>query len=148
MAQDPRAVGRARISAQTWAGILNGFVEPLSGKIIAMGAGAVVLAMAVPHVLFGVIRKKEGEILGAARQQGQQNQGNMGMDMHSPPQRQGSYGQASGFGGDGFYTPSRARSYDAGEGGMMAGRRSPSKELRWGEEGNGTGSPVKRIGYR
>ena len=149
MAQDPRAVGRARISAQTWAGILNGFVEPLSGKIIAMGAGAVVLAMAVPHVLFGVIRRKEGEILGVARQQGQQSQGNMGMDMHSPPpQRQGSYGQVSGFGGDGFYTPSRARSYDASEGGMIAGRRSPSKELRWGEEGNGTGSPVKRIGYR
>ena len=143
MAQDPRAVGRARISAQTWAGILNGFVEPLSGKIIAMGAGAVVLAMAVPHLLFGVIRRKEAEILGAAKQQGQQNQaGNMGMDMRSPPQRQGSYGQ------DGFYTPGRARSYDFGEAGMISGRRSPSKELRWGEEGNGTGSPVKRIGYR
>lgn len=34
MKQDHRAVGRAKISASTWAEILNGFVEPLSGKII------------------------------------------------------------------------------------------------------------------
>lgn len=34
MKQDHRAIGRARISASTWADILNGFVEPLSGKII------------------------------------------------------------------------------------------------------------------
>ena len=34
MKQDHRAVGRAKISVSTWAEIINGFVEPLSGKII------------------------------------------------------------------------------------------------------------------
>ena len=37
MKQDHKAIGRARISASTWADILNGFVEPLSGKIIVSG---------------------------------------------------------------------------------------------------------------
>ena len=156
MSQDPRAIGRARISVQTWAGILNGFVEPLSGKIIALGAGAIVIAMAVPHVLFGVIRRKEADIFGHNGKS--QSQMGMGAGMQSPqhhPSNPQGFGYDGGFGGAGqgdgvFFTPSHARSYDAmGGEGMGMGRRSPSKEMannRWPVEG-GDGSPVKRIGY-
>ena len=165
MNQDYKAVGLARISAQTWAEILNGFVEPLSYKILGIMFVGVALIVSVPSLLFGFIRKKEAQWNGGATQSaGQAYSGFAGMGgMQSPqrqPSQQGSFdgGFASGMMDCQFYTPSHSRSYDAIGGnagmGMATGRRMPSNDMMEGwraqevDDAARGGSPVKRIGYR
>ena len=164
MNQDYKAVGRARISAQTWAGILNGFVDEVSGRIwVGLGIG-VVGVVCLPGVLFGWIRGREQ----GQQQQQQQMGGQDGVGVGMGMQRQGSFAgmqpplpPQSPWAGEQqpqFFTPGHARSYDAfgggGPGEVTAGRRSPSKEMMMGRSwmeggsGAGDGSPTKRIGYR
>ncbi|QDS75383.1 hypothetical protein FKW77_002631 [Venturia effusa] len=87
--KDPQSVGRAKVSAHTFAEILNSFVEPISWKAFLFSLVAVISLVTINHMAFGAFRNK-------AYTHHQQNQ-----YMHPPPTPQRN---ASG-GWDYGYTP-------------------------------------------
>jgi hypothetical protein len=58
MNRDPAAVKRARLSAHTFAEILNSFVEPISLKTMAFASILVILSIAVNNVTFTLFRRQ------------------------------------------------------------------------------------------
>ena len=58
MNRDPGAVKRARLSAHTFAEILNSFVEPISLKTMAFASTLVVLSIVVNNVTFTLYRRQ------------------------------------------------------------------------------------------
>jgi len=57
MSRDPRRVDRARVSAETFAGILNGFVEPMSFKTMAFILLCVVTVVFVTNLAFSMLQR-------------------------------------------------------------------------------------------
>ncbi|KAF7955970.1 hypothetical protein EAE96_004891 [Botrytis aclada] len=58
MSMDPNAVGRARISAKTFAEILDSFIQPISYKAMIFVALIFTLSIAVNNMAFGMFRSK------------------------------------------------------------------------------------------
>ncbi|RMD41859.1 hypothetical protein DV735_g3278, partial [Chaetothyriales sp. CBS 134920] len=58
MQRDPNAVKRARLSARTLADILNGFVEPISWKTMAVMFAGLVLVLLVTNGTFTLYRRQ------------------------------------------------------------------------------------------
>ncbi len=58
MNRDPSAVKRARLSAHTFAEILNSFVEPISLKTMAFASTLVILSIVVNNVTFTFFRRQ------------------------------------------------------------------------------------------
>ncbi|RKF62481.1 nuclear envelope protein Brr6 [Golovinomyces cichoracearum] len=58
MNRDPNSVGRARISAHTFAQIFNSFIEPISYKAMVFIVLIVVLIILVNNLAFGIYRSK------------------------------------------------------------------------------------------
>ena len=131
MSRDPRMVGRAKVSAKTFAEILSSFVDGVSVKALGLGGALFIGCWAVGNLSLSWVRAKveppvgdyghKQHIYGAEQEHGTR---------HGHPQR---YGERSlemqGFGG--FQD-------DEGHFGYQG---SPWKRLE-------PGSPVKRPGYR
>ncbi|ESZ93077.1 hypothetical protein SBOR_6552 [Sclerotinia borealis F-4128] len=58
MTMDPNSVGRARISAKTFAEILDSFIQPISYKAMIFVALILTLSIAVNNMAFGMFRSK------------------------------------------------------------------------------------------
>ncbi|KAB8296154.1 hypothetical protein EYC80_008941 [Monilinia laxa] len=58
MTMDPNSVGRARISAKTFAEILDSFIQPISYKAMIFVALIFTLSIAVNNMAFGMFRSK------------------------------------------------------------------------------------------
>ena len=58
MNRDPAAVKRARLSAHTFAEILNSFVEPISLKTMAFASSLIILSIVVNNVTFTFFRRQ------------------------------------------------------------------------------------------
>jgi hypothetical protein len=58
MNRDPAAVKRARLSAHTFAEILNSFVEPISLKTMAFASTVIILSIVVNNVTFTLYRRQ------------------------------------------------------------------------------------------
>lgn len=58
MHQDPKAVGRSRVGAQTLGGVVEGLVEPISWRTILVVCGGVVGALWANNAGWGVFRKQ------------------------------------------------------------------------------------------
>lgn len=61
MNQDPSKVGRARVSAHTFAEIFNSFVEPISWKAMIFSALLVFMGFATTNLAFGFFRDKAAQ---------------------------------------------------------------------------------------
>lgn len=126
MHRDPAQVGRARVSAHTFAEIFNSFVEPISYKAMAFSFILVFGCFAVSNFAFGLFRKTESQD-------------------HSFWQTS-HYQQAP--------PPTPQRSFSGPEGGFYAGTpwHQPPRGLEPQPSGaygqiEGRGSPVRRIQY-
>ena len=152
MNQDPYKVGRARVSAHTFAGIFNSFVEPISYKamaftfILVFGCFAVRALhrlnsdtpdtanpnnLQISNLAFGIVRNKANQY-----QQGPYQQQHYGFASPPPPTPQRTF---SGQGQDGFYqkgTPWH-QPYPGLE---------PQPSGGFGQI-DGQGSPVRRLKY-
>ncbi|KAE9977435.1 hypothetical protein BLS_001418 [Venturia inaequalis] len=121
--KDPQSVGRAKVSAHTFAEILNSFVEPISFKAFVFSLVAVITLVALNHMAFGAFRNK-------APPHHQQNQ-----YMHPPPTPQ----RHPSGGWDYGYTP--------------YGNHQSLPPPNWGQQGqqaleeakNGGASPRKQL---
>lgn len=117
MNRDPRVVGRARVGAETFAGVINSFVDPISWK--TMGFTLVTLTFLIVltnSALFNLRAKHQAQVLAQQHQQQQQQQQHyqqyppwIGPGAHAPqglgmpppppppPQAQGVVGKALGW---------------------------------------------------
>lgn len=112
MNRDPRVVGRARVGAETFAGVINSFVDPISWK--TMGFTVVTLSFLIiltNSALFNLRAKHQAQVMAQQHQQQQQFQhqyppwaaqgmghNTQGLGMPEPaPQAQGIAGKAMGW---------------------------------------------------
>ena len=138
MNRDPNAVRRARLSAQTFAEIFNGFVEPITLKTFSFTCTIVVLGLLVNNATFTLFRRSQEQHIDSRRQPSNHylhptNQAAaIGQFAASPGLP---YGQAQGMGWGGTMD-------DFGQQKMLRYERSPSKEYRGRSR-----SPEKRVAY-
>lgn len=128
MNRDPARVGRAKVSAHTFAEIFNSFMEPISYKAMAFTCIMVFGCFAISNFAFGFFRKTEG---------------------HLPQQFQAYYQQPP--------PPTPQRTFSGQEGGFYAGTPwQHQQQLPVGFEPqpsggfaqiDGRGSPVRRLQY-
>ncbi|KXL43770.1 hypothetical protein M433DRAFT_135498 [Acidomyces richmondensis BFW] len=123
MNQDPARVGRAKVSAHTFAEIFNSFVEPISYKAMIFTAILVFGCFAISNFAFGLIRKTE------------QSAGFQSYYQPAPPptpQRSFS-GQDGGFYGTPWHQPPAAFEPQPSGGGLaqIEGRGSPVRRLQF-----------------
>ncbi|KAF2396103.1 hypothetical protein EJ06DRAFT_585363 [Trichodelitschia bisporula] len=114
MGKDPRAVGRARVSAHTFAQIFNSFIEPISYKAMIFSLLFVFGCMTLSNMAFGLFRRHDPY-----------------MAMHHapqhphPPQTPSLHRQVSGLAyAAGYGTPFRQVEFGEGgqgQGGLSAG---------------------------
>ena len=128
MARDPKKIGRAKVSAHTFAKIFNSLIEPISWKAMIFSLLVFFGTVAVSNLAFGFFRSKHA---GAASYQYQ------GQPYMYPPatpsisrHASGNNGFLEGPGG-GFYTPHHQMHF--------AGAIEPSA--------TGMGSPVKKLEF-
>ncbi|ORY74141.1 Brl1/Brr6 domain-containing protein, partial [Protomyces lactucae-debilis] len=72
MERDPQKVGRARVSAETFAEIVNSFIEPISYKTMVFVLGLVLGSLFVSNFAFSVLRQKSTQHQQQQQQQQQQ----------------------------------------------------------------------------
>ena len=135
MNQNPAHVGRARVSAHTFAEIFNSFVEPISYKAMFFTAILVFGCFAISNMAFSFFRKSEGQAPAPTTfgfgQGGYYQQ-------PPPPTPQRSFSGP----GEGFYagTPWQQNGFGAGLG------LEPAPSGGFGQI-DGRGSPVRRLKY-
>lgn len=122
MNQDPARVGRAKVSAHTFAEIFNSFVEPISYKAMIFTAILVFGCFAISNFAFGLIRKTEQP---AAFQSYYQ--------APPPPTPQRSFsGQDGGFYGTPWHQPPTGfEPQPSGSLAQIEGRGSPVRRLQF-----------------
>jgi hypothetical protein len=128
MTKDPKRVGRARVSAHTFAEIFNSFIEPISYKAMIFSLIFIFACILVSNVAFGFFRNKMQHDASAY--------------MHYPPpptpQRQVSDPQF------GLYTPHHYGSLPAMQPPWQQMGLEPAPS---GEAGAGAQSPSKRLEF-
>ncbi|KAF2843319.1 hypothetical protein M501DRAFT_994215 [Patellaria atrata CBS 101060] len=122
--RDPHSVGRARVSAHTFAEIFNSFIEPISYKAMIFSLIMVFGCVAISNFAFSFFRNKAMEAMYNSQY------------MHHPPPPTPQRYPSGGMMGDQFYTPHHARYQDFG--GLEP---APSGALD-------QGSPVKKLEFR
>ncbi|KAI9750994.1 MAG: hypothetical protein M1835_001297 [Candelina submexicana] len=117
MDRDPNAVGRARVSAHTFAEIFNSFIEPISYKAMIFSLVLVFGCIAISNMAFSIFRSKANPHPPASYAQPQQ---------HHPQQH-----MYSNNGYEPSYTPYRGQlGYDGRSMDMMA-MQTPGKKLSY-----------------
>lgn len=133
--QDPARVGRAKVSAHTFAEIFNSFVEPISWKAMFFAFGLVFACFFTTNMAFGHFRDKAS----AATHGGAAGFGpyyGPGGGVPATPHRTFS-GQDGGFytangAGTPWHQPAIGQEPQPSGGyGQIDGRGSPSKRLQW-----------------
>ncbi|KAL3417140.1 nuclear envelope protein [Phlyctema vagabunda] len=137
MNKDPKQVGRARVSAHTFAQIFNSFIEPISWKAMIFSSVLVVACFSVNNMVFGSFRSGAAQAHHAPQY------------FHPPPQAQPSQYQW----GPVPQTPSSRNVFSAPYESDTpwltgAGQRSPSKGSRSPSKGNRSPSKGDRDRYR
>lgn len=130
MNQDPGKVGRAKVSAHTFAEIFNSFVEPISWKAMIFTVIVVFACFGVSNFAFGLFRDKTAANAAANNHYYYGAPG--GMQPPPTPQRTFS-GQDAGFYGTPWHQP--------------VGGLEPAPSGAYGQI-EGQGSPTRRLGYQ
>ncbi|OBA23531.1 hypothetical protein METBIDRAFT_19906, partial [Metschnikowia bicuspidata var. bicuspidata NRRL YB-4993] len=60
MNRDPQQIGKSQITAETFADILNGFMNPISWKLTVLFTGLIVGGVFIINVAFGTYRSRSG----------------------------------------------------------------------------------------
>ncbi|KAK8194342.1 hypothetical protein M8818_007531 [Zalaria obscura] len=128
MSRDPRSVGRARVSAHTFAEIFNSFIEPISYKAMIFTALLIFGSVAISNFAFSIFRDKA-----AAAQAANHHHYYNGPPVPPTPQRSFSGGHQLQ---DGYWTPFQPQ---------QGLEPAPSQYPVAGIEGQG--SPVRRLQY-
>ena len=130
MSRDPRMVGRAKVSARTFAEILSSFVDGVSVKAMGLGGALFVGCWAVGNLSLSWVRAKVESPVGGYAQRYNEHDGHDGFT---------GYAQMQGY-RNGDWNGRRPDEYE-GNGMALATQESPMKVL----EGR---SPVKTLGFR
>lgn len=124
MERDATRVGRAKVSAHTFAEIFNSFVEPISYKAMIFTFVLVFGCFAISNFAFGFFRGKTGGGM-------QYNQGYYNQPPPPTPQRTFS-GQEGGYYGTPWHQPMVGFEPQPSDGfGQIEGRGSPVKRLMY-----------------
>ncbi|KAK4541175.1 hypothetical protein LTR36_008249 [Oleoguttula mirabilis] len=127
MTRDPARVGRAKVSAHTFAEIFNSFVEPISYKAMAFSFILIFGCFGISNFAFGFFRKTEGGMP-------QQFQGYYQQPPPPTPQRTFSGQDGNAFYGGGTpwqqHQPLMEPQPSAGYG-QIEGRGSPVRRLQY-----------------
>ncbi|KAL1301766.1 hypothetical protein AAFC00_005964 [Neodothiora populina] len=136
MNQNPKNVGRARVSAHTFAEIFNSFIEPISYKAMFFCLLIIFGSVAISNFAFSIFRDKTAAAQQHANAQHHHYYGGNGLLPPPPPtpQREFSAGDA-GAGNGGYWTP-----YHGLE---------PAPSLAYNNNNqDAEGSPVRRLQFR
>ena len=152
MTRDPRKVGRAKVSAHTFAEIFNSFVDTISYKAMIFTAIMVFGCFAISNFVCYLFLHRTGP-KGETADSYRWYQA-FGFFRHKAQQYQPNYGYGYGYGGPPPPTPQR--SFSGQEGGFYAGTPwhqpppgvgfEPQPSGGFGQI-EGQGSPVRRIVY-
>ncbi|KAE9365559.1 hypothetical protein N431DRAFT_431008 [Stipitochalara longipes BDJ] len=142
MNRDPNSIGRARVSAHTFAQIFNSFIEPISYKAMIFVVLIVTVCILVNNLAFGMFRSKNSH-MPAAQPFFPPNQHQQNFQWGAPPQTPQHTMGYDVYGGQtyqaimpsqtpGQRSPSKGnRSPSRGERSPSKGHRSPSKGDRY-----------------
>ena len=126
MKRDPARVGRAKVSAHTFAEIFNSFIEPISYKAMGFAFVLVFGSVFISNFAFGFFRKTEGNMPQHFQNYYQQQQ-------PPPPTPQRTFSGQDGFyAGTPAWRPQQSLEPQPGDGyGQNDGRGSPVRRLQW-----------------
>ncbi|KAF2144977.1 uncharacterized protein K452DRAFT_305927 [Aplosporella prunicola CBS 121167] len=143
MSKDPKAVGRARVSAHTFAQIFNSFIEPISYKAMAFSLVIIFGCIAMSNFAFSIFRNKYAHDHPQQFPQNQQQQQQQYPPHFVPPTPQ--HRMPSGnWPEGGYWTPMHATPWQGGFPPSAAIMQSSGMEPAPSERG----SPVKAVAFR
>ncbi|GAB7351485.1 hypothetical protein MBLNU459_g2136t1 [Dothideomycetes sp. NU459] len=137
MNQDPRNVGRARVSAHTFAEIFNGFIEPISYKAMIFSLILVFGAVGISNFAFSIFRDKAAA---HAASQAQHHHYYSNPPLPPPPTPQRSFSGGGPEGG--YWTPYGQQQQQQGL------EPAPSFPAAGAGGNDGQSSPVRRLQFR
>ncbi|KAH8752180.1 Di-sulfide bridge nucleocytoplasmic transport domain-containing protein [Hyaloscypha finlandica] len=142
MNRDPNSIGRARVSAHTFAQIFNSFIEPISYKAMIFVVLIVTVCILVNNLAFGMFRSKVSHIP-PAQPFFPPNQHQQNFQWGAPPQTPQHTVGYDVYGGQTYQAimPSQT----PGQRSPSKGNRSPSKEERSPSKGRRSPSKGERF---